>query len=282
MAAMRRSDWQTSWISRIRPGIVSALDLLVPPVCVACETELPLPAPTPLLCSECRGAIAMIDGGCERCGAPPECRTPRGDCRLCHGRRYRFRWALAVGAYRGWLQQTVIQMKQRQHAPLVLAMGELLVESLRPRLAEFRPEVVAPVPAHWWKRLRRGMNGPDLLADVIGRRLKLPVMRDLLVCRRGIEKQGTLLPKARWENVRGAFAVNRAITLQDARVLLVDDVMTTGATANESARMLRQAGAAEVGVAVVARGGLPASAGVSDAAISTAGFATLQAHFRHS
>jgi predicted amidophosphoribosyltransferase len=111
-----------------------------------------------------------------------------------------------------------------------------------------------PVPAHWAKRLLRGVNGPDLLVEAIGRRLSIPTATDLLVCRRRTRKQGTLLPSERFLNVRNAFAVSWGYDIGDAHVLLVDDVMTTGATAGEAARTLRRAGADRVTVAIVARG----------------------------
>ena len=112
--------------------------------------------------------------------------------------------------------------------------------------------MVAPVPMHWVRRLGRGWNHSSGLARRVARRLKLP-MDDELVRTRNTPPQVGLPASQRAGNVRGAFAVPRPKEVAGANVLLVDDVMTTGATANEAARTLRRAGAERVIVAVVAR-----------------------------
>lgn len=160
-----------------------------------------------------------------------------------------------MGIYRDRLREAVIRMKQRVAEPLTLTMGRLLADVLHRRWdAADRPDLVVPVPAHWWKRIRRGFNGPDLLSESLGRQWGLPIGNGVLYCRRRTEKQGTLLPSERFANVRGAFAVRSRVDLKQAHVLLIDDIMTTGATGSEAAKMLRQAGAARVTLAVVARG----------------------------
>jgi len=100
----------------------------------------------------------------------------------------------------------------------------------------------------------RGVNGPDLLVEAMGRRLTIATATDLLFCRRRTQKQGTLLPSERFGNVRNAFGASSGYDIKGAYVLLVDDIMTTGATASEAAKTIRNAGAEEVDVAVVARG----------------------------
>jgi predicted amidophosphoribosyltransferase len=114
--------------------------------------------------------------------------------------------------------------------------------------------LVVPVPVYWWKRLRRGVHGPDVLVEAVGAALQLPTAFGFLYCRRPTRKQGTLLPAERFANVRGAFAVRPCFDIADAHILLIDDIMTTGATGSEAAKVLRQAGAARVTLAVVARG----------------------------
>jgi predicted amidophosphoribosyltransferase len=106
----------------------------------------------------------------------------------------------------------------------------------------------------WPQRLWRGANSSETLAIAVARELKLPVASDLLVCRRFLRKQSTLRPDERRRNVRHAFRVSWRYDIKGARLLVVDDVMTTGATAQETARVLRDAGAASVVVAAVARG----------------------------
>jgi ComF family protein len=179
---------------------------------------------------------------------------PHPDCPRCRSRRYAFDKTWALGLYRGPLREAVVRMKRREHEALTLSMGYLLAESLEARLADWRPDLVVPVPAHWWKRLIRGVNGPDLLAEALQAAWGVPAAHDLLLCRRRTRKQGMLLPAERRLNVRGAFRVASEYDIEGAQIALVDDVMTTGATTGEAARVLRQAGAQQVTVIVVARG----------------------------
>jgi len=145
-------------------------------------------------------------------------------------------------------------MKRSAAEPLTLSMGFMLAERLREKLSADRPDLMAPVPCHWVKRLVRGLNGPDLLVDAMRASLGIPTAMGLLRCRRRTRKQGTLMRSERFANVQNAFAVSSGYDIGDAHVLLVDDIMTTGATASEAAKTLRNAGAATVDVAIVARG----------------------------
>jgi ComF family protein len=117
-----------------------------------------------------------------------------------------------------------------------------------------RIDVVASVPTHWTRRLRRSFHAADALAILIAKRLKLPYAALLKRIRGGPHQIG-LKYEERRANVRDAFAMCRGAELRAARVLLVDDVKTTGATVNECAGVLKKAGAAEVYVAVVALAG---------------------------
>lgn len=234
----------------------SVTDLIAPPTCAFCDRGLPLPGPELLLCEDCTaGILVPRDRVCPRC-AGDQNPVDTDNCHACRHRRLRFGRAVALGKYQGQLREAVIAMKRQAHAPLTLAVGQLLAERVAPLVEQSRPDVIAPVPGHWWKRLRRGINTPDLLVEVLGRRFGLPVAMDLLVCCRRIQKQGMLPVTKRWKNVRGAFRLGAGYDLSERRLLVVDDVMTTGATANEIAKVARKAGAAHVDVAVVARGGV--------------------------
>jgi ComF family protein len=161
---------------------------------------------------------------------------------------------MAMGVYRDELRDAVIRMKKRVNEPLTLSVGILAAKTLKKKITEFAPDLIVPVPTHWLKRLHRGTNGPDLLVEGVGRSLAIPTAMDLLTCRRRTQKQGTLMPAERQRNVRNAFVANVGYDIRATRGLLVDDIMTTGATASEAARVLRKAGASSVRVAVVARG----------------------------
>jgi predicted amidophosphoribosyltransferase len=160
-----------------------------------------------------------------------------------------------LGSYHAELQQVVLRMKRPAFEPLTRTMGLCLAELIRERFAGSGIDLIVPIPMHWWRRLRRGTYPAQLLATTVGAAVRLPVSTRLLRCRRKAKKQGTLRPAERFNNVRGAFCVSSGYDITDANVLIVDDIMTTGATASEAARVLRQAGARAAYVAVVARGG---------------------------
>jgi ComF family protein len=184
----------------------------------------------------------------------PELDTDAGHCPHCRGQKFRFDAARTLGMHDGLLRQCVHRCKHSYHEPLAAALGQLLAESLQARPFAQQPELVAPLPMYWLQRLWRGANAPDTLAQAVGAVLGLPTLGDLLVCRRFLKHQSHLLPDERRRNVRGAFRVSWRYSIAGARVLLVDDVITTGATAQEASRALREAGASAVYVAALARG----------------------------
>ena len=133
-----------------------------------------------------------------------------------------------------------------------MAMGGLLAKCLEDRVD--RPDLIVPVPMHWSRRLVRGVNPAEVLVEVVAARLQVRSLRFALRCRRKTRKQGTLVPSERRRNVRGAYRVSAGYVIKGAHILVIDDVMTTGATADEVARVLSAAGAESVSLAVVARG----------------------------
>jgi ComF family protein len=232
-------------------------NLLFPPVCGLCGAELqPRGCGDPLLCDGCRDQFSVVGRhACPHCASPlPLLWSRADDCPRCHSRKYRFRYAIALGEYRGAVRQAVVSMKRAAYEPLTHSLGGLLGQAVAVRLSCESLQMVVPVPMHWWRRFRRGTNTARHLAAAVARQLQLPVVPNLLVCQRRTRKQGTLLPRQRTQNVRNAFRLSTGYDITDTKILLVDDVMTTGATLNEAARILRRAGASEVDVAVVARG----------------------------
>jgi len=144
-------------------------------------------------------------------------------------------------------------MKRAGQEPIALALGEVLADRLRERPFDAFPNVLVPVPTHWLKRWQRGGNPPELLCEAMAHKLHLPVVNNAIRFRRRTRKQGTLLPAERQRNLREALEVVRAHRVAGKDVLLVDDVMTTGATVNTLARLLLRCGSLSVRVAVIAR-----------------------------
>jgi predicted amidophosphoribosyltransferase len=144
-------------------------------------------------------------------------------------------------------------MKHYRGHRLAVAVGRVMANRLADRLAAFRLDFVVPIPAPWRRRLLQGANSPAILAGKVARALHLPVFPNMLKWRRKARRQHTLLPAQRFQNVHKALAMSRGYDISGARALVVDDILTTGATANEAARALCGAGAAGVVVCVAAR-----------------------------
>lgn len=234
--------------------------MVFPPRCAFCEAELGDGADGFRLCEECRCRLAPERSPyCPRCGASgcfPEGPSPDGAklrCELCDGLSLKFVTAIPLGGYQGDLRTAVLRMKRPSGDPLSAAMGHLLGRQRRRELLRFRPDLVVPIPMFWTRRIRRGTNSPELLAESVASLLRLSPCVGVLARRRNTLPQADLPPRERFRNVRGAFRLKPGYNFSGLRVLLVDDILTTGATCSEAARTLGGAGASAVAAAVVAR-----------------------------
>ena len=226
------------------------LRLLYPQGCAACG------APGGgALCAECRALVEVrpAEGCCAICGKTLVERdaalgTAAHVCADCRPARPAFDLARSAALLRGPVRKLVHGLKYRGETWLAPVLGELLHGCFLAHCADERPDVVAPVPLHPFKRLRRGYNQSELLARDLARRLGLPCAPRLLARVRDTATQTRMDRAERRRNMDGAFAVSRARAPYafGKRVLLVDDVMTTGATFAAAARALRDAGAARV------------------------------------
>jgi ComF family protein len=145
-------------------------------------------------------------------------------------------------------------MKRDRDGILATNLAKLFLEMRGDEIREIAPDVVVPVPMHYVRRFFRGTNNPVFFAKELGHALGIPVGTRIVRRTRYTKPQFHLKPRQRYNNVRGAFAFSgRKSAVAGKRVLIVDDIMTTGATCNEVARILREAGAASVGVAVFGR-----------------------------
>jgi ComF family protein len=148
-------------------------------------------------------------------------------------------------------RRLVLMLKHGDQTHLAGAFGRWMLRAGGDVLAGV--DLLLPVPLHWTRLLARRFNQSALLAQAIHAAGGPPVAADWLVRRRRTRSQGTMGPLARARNVRGAFALRRGRSVKGKRVVLIDDVLTTGATAEECARVLRRGGAEYVGVMVLAR-----------------------------
>ncbi|MEE8451091.1 MAG: phosphoribosyltransferase family protein [Thermoguttaceae bacterium] len=144
-------------------------------------------------------------------------------------------------------------MKRRGSEPLSAAMGRLLATRRAGPLSSFDADLILPIPMYWTRKLARGTNSPETVARRLAAEMRIPVSYGMLRRKRNTLPQKDLPTGQRFRNVRGAFAVRRSDDLHGARVVLVDDILTTGATCSEAAGVLRKAGAAMVAAVVIAR-----------------------------
>jgi ComF family protein len=207
------------------------------------------------LCSDCRRAVTSDHlPACPRCAITigPHAET-EGGCSACRGESLGFDSAIRLGPYTGRLRDAVLRTKSGTGEALAEMLGRVYWEAACARLGVAGVDVVVPVPLHWRRRWARGYNQTAAVARELA--AGLGVACDPRALRRVRHTPQQLQPSAsaRRENVRGAFRVGRRASLGGKRILLVDDVMTTGSTAAEAARTLRAGGAEWVLVAVVAR-----------------------------
>ncbi|MGH7367215.1 MAG: ComF family protein [Candidatus Rokuibacteriota bacterium] len=151
------------------------------------------------------------------------------------------------------MREALHAFKFRGRRALAAPLGDLLVEALEGRLPAGRPELLLPVPLHPRREHERGFNQASLVARRIGRAWDRPVRGDVLVRTLATRSQTELDAPARRANVRNAFRLRRPELIAGRHVVLVDDILTTGATLSECARCLRGAGASTIGVLTVAR-----------------------------
>ena len=196
---------------------------------------------------------------CPKCGWPfPSPRaleaSPTHLCARCRTKRIHFAVARAATLYReaGQAREAILAFKYTGRETLGRYLAELMAERSGPILDAGPWDVLVPVPLHPRRERERGFNQAAFLARHVGRRVGLPVApRALRRVRQTPPQSGDA--DARRRNVRGAFAVARPPDVAGRSILLIDDVLTTGATANECARTLRRARARRVGVFTLAR-----------------------------
>jgi ComF family protein len=239
------------WLGGLK---VAADALLFPWSCPVCGAEGGNP-----FCRPCRAAlleqsVRATASACPRCAlsAGPFADL-RGGCAVCRHRSLGFDAALAFGPYDGDIQNLCLRLKHESNAWLAPWLSDLFVEARHDAMSKLPQDAwIVPVPLHWWRRWRRGYNQAEALARGLARRLDLPLRQPL----RRVVATERLAHKGRTERaevMHGAFIARPNRQLAGRTVLLVDDVLTTGATCGDAARALKKAGAVRVVVVVIAR-----------------------------
>jgi len=226
------------------------VDVVLPPRCIACGNIVEEPD---TLCGSCWGGITFFaPPWCGGCGLPfPHPMGENAVCADCARAGRAWDRARAVLRYDKNSRALVLGLKHADRTDIASAFGRWMLRAGSEVLAD--AELLAPVPLHWSRLFQRRYNQAALLANAIHLAGGPPAAVDCLVRHRRTPSQGHLGPLARERNVRSAFAVRRAAEVTGRRLVIIDDVMTTGATVDECARVLKRAGAASVGVLTLAR-----------------------------
>lgn len=237
----------------VRAFAEGVAELVWPRDCALCGGVLPPSLAERWLCDPCRAAVVADPTPiCPRCSSTVGPHVEAADgCPRCRTHRYRFDGAVRLGPYDGRLRQAVLACKHAAGEPLAEHLGRAWAAERRDKLAGPPPTLIVPIPLHWWRRITRGYNQSAAVARGIAAGLGVPFAEPLRRTR-ATPHQTARSATERWENVRDAFRLRVGAVVRGERVLLVDDVLTTGATADAAAGVLRAGGAAQVWVAVLA------------------------------
>jgi ComF family protein len=210
------------------------------PLCPQCLPRLTVdPFPTCPRCSSTVGPHLVLDDGCTSCASES----------------FAFDSAYRMAPYDGLLRDAILRMKGWTGEELAEAIAPLWARQLAPRLRPLQPEYVVPIPLHWRRRWVRGFNIAEILSSALAAELGAAAHFGMLRRVRATATQTAQSSSAaRKANVKNAFAVRANVDCQGKSLILVDDVLTTGATVNEAARALRTFKPRSIHVAVLAHG----------------------------
>lgn len=188
---------------------------------------------------------------CMKCGKPVGQETEY--CEDCQRQKHIFSQGTAAFTYSDGLPNAVYRMKFQNRRDYLDFMADAMTLALKRQLLFWKPQLILPVPMHWKKRARRGYNQSELLAKKISERIGIPIEKNWAVCVRRTGEQKRLNRRERQKNLRDSFQIQTDFTgIQ--RVLLADDVYTTGSTMDELARVLRAEGVLEIYFVVLCTG----------------------------
>jgi len=216
------------------------LELVFPDFCLGCGNR------GGLVCEDCWKRITPIRNPCQLCGAPQEGPI----CYYCRDLKLYFDGARAGGLYEGILRDVLLAFKFRGRADLGEKLWDIMIKALPPY---WQFDCVAAVPPHKESSKERAFSSSQLLGAGVAHSLSLPFYPSLLEWKGEVKRQVGLGRKERFANVRGAIVLGNKKEVEGRRVLLVDDVMTTGATASACAFALKRGKAERVWVLTVAR-----------------------------
>jgi ComF family protein len=241
--------------TQAKPWLEALLGFAYPNVCQLCGAQRAT-ADDGYVCARCWQGVCFIKPPfCDRCGLPFEGEiTTRFECANCREMDLHFRFARSAVVASGVVLEVIHRYKYQRALWFEPFLADLLVRAARPDLRPTDWDFIVPVPLHPAKEREREFNQAARIAFRLSRATGIPVNGNALRRVEATRTQTQLTRAQRAANVRQAFAVRSGANLKDTRVIVLDDVLTTGATTSACARVLRGAGAADTGVWTVARG----------------------------
>lgn len=212
------------------------------------------------LCPTCEADIAALVevpycGNCGRTAATASVHDKH--CGFCRTEFKQRKWNTAgiarVGPYAGTLRDMILALKFSGSRRVANVLADYLAGAIRSQPWGGKLEALVPVPMHWLKRLQRPAAHADVLAQAVGRRLGLPVVRAVTRSVHRSSQTRFPSPTERFENVRGCFAPRSPVSLRGKHVCIIDNIITSGATVHEVSKVLRKCGAKSISAAVAAR-----------------------------
>ncbi len=229
------------------------LDILYPRHCPVCH-DIPVPG-TQKICSGCRERLRPITGPrCYKCSKPLN-NTEQEYCSDCSRRTHLFEQGIGIFPYSTLLQQSLFKLKYGKRQEYGLFYGELAAVYAEEYIRRWKIDCIVSIPLHRKRLEKRGYNQAELIAEALGEKVNIPVKKKILKRKINTEPQKDLNPEERRKNIRGAFTAGEGI--RGEKVLLIDDIYTTGTTIDEAARALKKAGAEKVYFLVIAIGSEP-------------------------
>lgn len=207
------------------------------------------------LCSICRNQFVFIDRGCSVCGRGLLEDTLDSEqiirCAQCIKHPHYFKKSISVLSYEGNIRNLIHRFKYSDHSHMYKMFGRLMVKTIRDYDFEY-VDLVVPIPLHLNRLKKRGYNQAELLASYIGKELDLKVDSKALVRQKETSAQNKLSKSDRAKNIEGVFNISDNFDFLQKKILLIDDIYTTGSTVDECSKVMLEHGAGEIFVATLA------------------------------
>ncbi len=254
-AELNHSNQRIFSVATLQAALLSLRATLYPPRCQSCSKPT---LNARAFCCDCEQKIEFIHNPCNRCGAPLHATQvqskKRQKCMHCRKGDWPSDQVFCVCTYEGVVKQSVIRMKQPGSEVLGVYFGKLLADFSREQIEWGKIDAILTVPQHWKKRIRVRHNSSEVLSEQVAKHLKVKLYRSGLRRLREATKQGLLARRDRASNITGAYGISPRFDVAGKSFVVVDDIVTTGATAAAISRPLKEAGAAHIYFLAVARG----------------------------